>query len=257
MPPIESIIRTDFKAVDKRDELHSVLGWLTGDSTRVPIVMDGEKPFGIVNERAMMSRKLEHKSKIETYTLVTRSVPRSVDSTEAAARLAEFRAAYLPVEDARGKCAGYVTALDLARLNEMASLARDLCLPVKSLTEKQSLGEALHLFSQEYVGILPVMNDGKLVGVLPRREVVRMELQGNDKGRKDAHGEHIHPLKDPVGGFMDSTAITLRPGASFAEVADQLDEHGYAIVQENGGPVLGMITPETLMRLTGASRTPR
>src|SRR5438876_7265450 len=108
MATIESILRADFKPVDKRDEIRMVLGWLSGDSDKVPIVVDDDKPMGILNERALMSRRLDQKAHIEQFTLATRALPQTATLEEAAARMREFRAAYLPVEDKRGKVAGFV-----------------------------------------------------------------------------------------------------------------------------------------------------
>jgi len=253
MATIESLLRTDFKAVDKRDEVHSVFGWLTGDTKKVPLIVDDGKPIGILNERALMSRHLDQKAKVESFTVTTRGLPLTATLEQAAARMREFRAARLPVEDARGKLAGYVTSIDVSRAQAQGNGGRaaDLCLPVRSLEEKQTLGDALHAFTQEYVDFLPVTNGGgKITGVLPRSAVLRMGLDSNaGKGRRDAGGEKLHYLDDAVGGFMDDAPVMLPAAASFDALLKTLEQSGYAIVQrENGGGILGVVTPETLMR---------
>ena len=253
MDTIASLLRTDFKAVDKRDEIHTVFGWLTGDAKTIPLIVDDGKPIGVLNERALMSRRLDEKAKISSYVLTTHALPLTASLEEASARLREFRAARLPVEDARGKLAGYVTATDIARaMNaERPGRASDLCLPVQTLEEKQTLGDAVHAFSQEYVDYLPVTNGGGIVtGVLPRRAVLRMELDSSaGKGRKDAGGEKFHYLKDAVSGFMDDAPAVLPAAASFDALVRAIERSGYAIVQrENGSGMLGLATPETLLR---------
>lgn len=249
MVDISSHVRTDYKAVDKRDELRSVMGWLAGDATKVPIVLDGQKPFGIVNERALMARQLDGKAKIEPYALPTRALPLTASVEEARDRMAELRAAYLPVTDARGKLAGYVRAIDLARENGRSASALDVAVPITALQEQSTLGDALNLFQKEYVDFLPVVrSDGRLTGVLPRRTVLRMEFNTGDKGRKDAGGEKFTMLHDPVGGVMDEAPAFVKPTSSFEEVLDTLDEAGYAIVRKDEGHLLGIVTPETLFR---------
>jgi len=253
MATIESLLRTDFKAVDKRDEVHTVFGWLTGDAKKVPIIVDDGRPVGVLNERALMSRRIDAKAKLEQFTLTTRALSLAAPLEEAAARMREFRASRLPVEDARGKLAGYVTSIDVARASEtLGRRASDLCLPVKALEEKQTLGDALHSFTQEYVDFLPVTNGGgKLTGVLPRSTLLRMELDASaGKGRRDAGGEKFHYLNDSVDGFMDETPVMLPAAASFDALLKTVEQSGYAIVQrENGVGVLGVVTPETLLRL--------
>ena len=257
MATIENLLRTDFKAVDKHDEVRTVFGWITGDAKDVPLIVDDGKPVGILNERALMSRRLEQKAKLDPYTLMTRALPLNATLEAAAARMREFRAARLPVEDARGKLAGYVTAIDIARAQgkgqgQAQGRASDLCLPVRSLEEKQTLGDALHAFTQEYVDFLPVTNGGgKVTGVLPRSAVLRMELDSNaGKGRRDAGGEKFHYLNDAIGGFMDEAPVMLPAAASFDALLSALEESGYAIVQKSGanGGILGIATPETVLR---------
>jgi CBS domain-containing protein len=250
MATIASLLRTDYKAVDKRDEVRSVYGWLRGDSDKVPLVVDDGKPVGIVNERALMSRRLDSRAKLESYTLSTRALQWTATLEQAAERMREFRAAYLPVEDARGQLAGFVTAIDVARAANLGGRASEMCLPVQVLAEKHTLGEALHAFAQEYVDFLPVTDGaGKLRGVLPRRSVLEMELNiGDAKGRRDSGGERIHVLKDVVSGFMDEAPVTLPAAASFATLLDTLEESGYAFVSNGNGGLLGVVTPETLWR---------
>lgn len=252
MATIEPLLRTDFKAVDKRDEVHTVFGWLTGDAAKVPIIVDGDKPLGILNERALMSRRIDTHAKIEQFTLVTRALPLSAELGDTTDRMRELRASRLPVEDKRGKLAGYVTSIDVARASEtITRRASDLCLPVRALEEKHTLGDALHAFTQEYVDFLPVTNGGgKVTGVLPRSTLLRMELDASaGKGRRDAGGEKFHYLNDAVGGFMDEAPVMLPAAASFDALLKTIEQSGYAIVQrENGGGVLGVVTPETLFR---------
>lgn len=247
MAQVEAFLKINYKVVDKTDPLSNVLGWLRGDSNVVPIITDGETAFGIVNERAMMSRKIEHKAHLEHYTLPTRSIAKTATTQEAAARMSEFRAPYLPVHDANDKLCGYVTALDVTRDADVARNARDLAMPVKGLEESETLGDALHRFTEEFVPFIPVMNDGHIVGVLPRRQIVRMGFNASDKGRRDNNGEKTNALTQRVGGFMEAAGSTLRPNASTSAVLDVVEKWGFAIVTERDGRMSGLITPETLV----------
>jgi CBS domain-containing protein len=250
MATIEPLVRRDFKTVDKRDELRSVLGWIRGDSTKLPIVVDDGKPYGIVNERALMSRRLDDNAKLEGYTLMTRALRSDASVEQARDRMRELRAAFLPVEDARGKLAGYVSSLDVARALDVQRTARELALPVASLREGHTMGEALHAFTQEYVDFLPVMGDGgeRVSGVLPRRTLLAMETHAGSRGRKDAGGERTHILNDPVSGFMDEPLARVPASMDFATLLRTLEQNGYAIVEEPGGRMVGLVTPETLLR---------
>ena len=252
MVDLSAFVRTDYKAVDKREPLHAVKGWLVGDTEKVPIVMDGDKPFGIVNERSLMGRSLALDAHVSQFALTTRALPLTASVEEARAKLAEFRAGYLPVVDARGKLAGYVTALDLARETLDGQRARDLAVPVTQLREESTLGDALHAFTKEYVEYLPVLRgDGRVSGVLRRSDVLKMEFNAGDKGRKDAGGEKFTMLNDPVSGFMDEAPRFVPPDAGAEALLETLEEEGYAFVGVPQGRIEGVVTAETLFRMNG------
>lgn len=251
MSDLDGILRTDYKAVDKRDAIQSVWGWLSGDSAKVPIVMDGNRPFGVVNERALMSRRINQAAHLESYTLPTRAIREDASLDEVARRMAEARAAHLPVEDKRGRLRGYVSALDVARAQEREATAADLAVPVTALKHTQTIGEALHAFTQEYVDWLPILNgDGKAHAVLPRRTLMRLEANLAEKGRKDANGEKMNPLKDVVEGFSEQIVSRLPASASRDEVLAALDDNGYVLIEGRDGRLLGIVTPTTLLRQT-------
>lgn len=244
---IHDLVKTDYKEVDKRDGLHSVMGWVRGDTDRLPIVTDGGKPFGIVNDRALMGRRIDHNAKVEGYTLTTRALPPTASVEEAIGRMAEFRAAHLPVAN-DGKLLGFVSALDLVREAGLDRAASDLCVPVRVLKETQTLGDALHAFNQEYVDFLPIADaNGRVTTVLPRRSVLLMEDNANTKGRKDAVANKFSYIQDPLAGFTDQ-AVVLPPNASAEDVLEALEDFGYAIVNDKDGRFVGIITPETLAR---------
>jgi CBS domain-containing protein len=249
MTDLTPFLRTDYKAVDKHDGLHSVMGWLSGDTDKLPIITDEGKAFGVVNERALMSRSLDGKAKVEQYSLVTRALPDTASWDQIARRMGELRAAHLPIENAKGKLTGYLSAIDVARHNgASAKTARDLCVPVTMLREDATMGEALHAFGKEYVDHLPVLDaHGRIRGVVHRRNVYTLGQNAGDKGRMDNMGDKQHPLRDRVDGFAEEVAAELPANASFEAVATALDAWGYAIVRD-GERILGVVTAETLLR---------
>lgn len=251
MPDIGPFIRTDFKEVDKRDELRNVLGYIRGDVSDVPVITDEGRPFGIVSERAMLGRRIDPKARLEGYALTTRAVTPAATIDEVMARMGEFRAAHLPVQNEKGLLAGYVSALDIVqdKLPRDAK-ARDLALPVTVLREDQTLSEAHHAFSQEYVDYLPVLDaQGQPSGVVPRRTLISMDSRyDTSKGRKDAGGERIHPQKEPLSGYLDTRAPVIDAGAGLGEVVQKVRDFGCCIVRNGNGGLTGIITAETLVQ---------
>lgn len=251
MADIGSLIQHNYKEVDKRDALNSVVGWLTGDDhTAPPIVADHGRPYGIITDRALIRRAIDGNAKVENFTLPTGALSFDSSFEDARKRMAEHRASYLPVRDERDKTAGYVRALDVARAQQMRSKASELSFPVPALKEEQTMGEAVNVFHAEYIDVLPVLNqDGRITGTLPRRTVISMSLNSGNRGRKDAAGEKFHILNDPIRGFMDTTPPALvPPSADFDRLMETIEDRGYAFVGEREGRLTGVVTPETIFR---------
>lgn len=253
MDDLSTLLRDDMKPVDKRDGIHSVMGWLTGQTDKVPIVLDRERPFGIINERALMARSLDPQAKIDPYVTPTGAIALDTPLSDVARRMSEHRAPHFPVQDDRGRLAGYLAATDVALATTQGFTAETACLPVQVLTEGQTMGEALNAFAKEYVDYLPVTDaNGRVVGVLPRRAVLSMEFNSGSRGRKDAGGEKLTMLNDPVHGFMDDVPVFVQPDLGHEELMPILEESGYAIVRDGSGRLRGVVTPSTLFRATGA-----
>lgn len=255
MPGIDHLIRTDFKTVDKRDEVRTVLSWLTGHTDKPPIVTDDERPVGIVNDRALMRRRLDTNARIDRFISTTRAVSPETDYEEVVRRMLEYRASYLPVEDSKGKTAGYVTALDVARELQAGVPVGRCCVAVTKLRTDSTLGDALHAFAQEYVDWLPVVDDNGVVqGVLPRKTLVEMETgAGHDRGRKDAGGDQVRLLEMPVSGHMEIAPNVLGVDVEHEALLESIEEFGYAIVQDRQGRYRGIVTPETILEDAAAT----
>lgn len=250
---IGPLLRTDFKAVDKRDGIHSVMGYVTGDNPKVPIITDGGKPYGILNDRAMIGTRLDPNAHVESYVLTTRALPQTASLGEVAARMAETRAAHIPIEDPRGKLAGYVSAIDVAREQGSDLAARELSVPVTTLTGRQTLSEAKHAFSKEYVDYLPVLNgEGRIAGILPRRAILTMEAgTGHSRGRKDAGGEKVSPMRESLVEGHVQPATIVGQDVAMDKILDLLEDNGHVAVIDRAERFIGIITPETLHRAAG------
>ena len=54
---IRDVLRENFKLIDKNEEISNIFGYLYEDRF-FPIIMDGKKPWGIVDIRLLLKRKL-------------------------------------------------------------------------------------------------------------------------------------------------------------------------------------------------------
>ena len=127
---------------------------------------------------------------------------------------------------------------DLISGNQQASVqVSDLMsFPVFSVTSDTSMGEARLLMRQKDCTGLPVIDEGRLVGVLSRRDFNRL--------RKESQ------LQSPVKAFMSRFRLqTINPGASPLQAANMMVKHdiGRLPVVEDGR-IIGIVTRTDTMR---------
>ena len=65
---IRDVLRENFKLIDKNEEISNIFGYLYEDRF-FPIIMDGKKPWGIVDIRLLLKRKLSINEKIKDFVV--------------------------------------------------------------------------------------------------------------------------------------------------------------------------------------------
>ena len=87
---------------------------------------------------------------------------------------------HLPVLDDRGKLVGIVSEKDLLRADEGSQVEKVMTREVITVTEYTALEEAARIMADHRISSLPVMRDGKLVGIITETDLfyVFLELLG-------------------------------------------------------------------------------
>jgi acetoin utilization protein AcuB len=107
-----------------------------------------------------------------------------------------------------------------------------------TITTRQTLAEAHQTMRERGVRHLPVVSDGKLVGVVSQRDLYLLEtLRGVDVGR------------EMVEEAMSDEPFVVAPDASLDEVAEAManSKHGSALVVESA-TLVGIFTSTDALR---------
>jgi tRNA nucleotidyltransferase (CCA-adding enzyme) len=108
--------------------------------------------------------------------------------------------------------------------------------PVKSIDPELTLENAEVILNRYNINALPVMTDGKLLGLISRQTV--------EKGIY--HGLKRHPVKD----YMNTEVDTVDPDAAIAEIRDRLVISKQRILPvTEDGQVIGLISRTDLLHL--------
>lgn len=112
-------------------------------------------------------------SEIMTRAVIT--VPTTMPVKEVAQILADKKITGLPVVDDEGRVVGIVSELDIiSRQGE--TTAEIMSDQVISATEATDAGEVAHLFTSRRIRRVPILADGRLVGIVSRSDLMRLYM---------------------------------------------------------------------------------
>ena len=117
---------------------------------------------------------------------------------------------------------------------------------VVTLEEQQSLRDALNLQQRHKIRHIPVMTDGRVVGILTDRDLKRASPSFLSGIGQDKYDELLDTTL--VGQAMTRTPHTVGPETSIKEVAEMFVEHKFgALPVTDGNQLVGIITDIDLL----------
>ena len=111
---------------------------------------------------------------------------------EAISRILDHRVSGLPVVDAEGQLLGVISEIDVIDLVYEADIDADtvgdhMTRDIRALDTEATLDDAAGLFCAQSIRRIPVVREGRLVGILSRRDLIL--AYGREMDRLKATGE--------------------------------------------------------------------
>jgi len=126
--------------------------------------------------------------------------------------------------------------LELIQGNQQVSVQISdlMSFPVVTMPSDTTMDEAAHILREKGCAGIPIVDDGKLVGMISRRDF--RKIKGTSR------------LKSPVKAFMSTNVLTIEPGKSPMQAARLMVKHdvGRLPVVDNGS-IIGIITRSDTM----------
>jgi CBS domain-containing protein len=109
-----------------------------------------------------------------------RTIHPGASAQEVARLLSQERISGAPVVDAHGKVIGIVTEADIiSKVNREGLCVADMMShEVFAVGEETTVSEIAMLFAEHKIKRVPVLHDGKLVGIVSRADIVHAVAQG-------------------------------------------------------------------------------
>lgn len=236
---------TDIIAADPHTRLHDALRTMNNHQIRsLPVVEDG-RLAGIVTKRDLLRADVTTVMKdiwdqyrivgnLPLANIMTREVitirPQA-DMVQAAQRLLENKITCLPVLDEDEKMIGILTSSDIFRFiiadmkNQIAptQVKEYMTRAVETISPDDDIMTAHRLMSLKRFRALPVMQEGLLVGIVTRTDLLSAAPSvSTSQGRQDIS---IQIFSTPVRYLMTSSPLTIGKDQSLAEAAQAMLEN--------------------------------
>lgn len=159
---------------------------------------------------------------------------------------------HLPIINKKGDMVGIVTQHDMLEAEpsrvstlsifEIASLLDKVTMdqlmshPVKAVESSCSVSEAAHFMLEENIGCLPVMEEGKLVGIITDSDIFKTFVEVTGGGESGTRIEA--KLPNVMGQLASFTRAVTESGGWIVSLALTYDESGeffYIDMKERGG----------------------
>jgi predicted transcriptional regulator/ribosome-associated translation inhibitor RaiA len=253
---ISELINRRVSIFTPEDTVSSVRGELLKTGRYEAIVSGGGK-VGLVTIRDLLNAE-QQEQKLER--IWTSQSPVTSDSwvKGVASELVRINLRALPVVE-NMKPVGIISQVDIIEaLADCPTLrrtpAKDLAkMPLITLDFGEKIAEARRLMLEKGFSHVPILKDGKLVGIVTAQDIVQT-FSSPSIGRSktgEKQGEKINRYPGAVSGIMDKTPLTVGLNASALDVAKGIRDHkkSACLIVDNNNVVHGIITPRELLEL--------
>jgi CBS domain-containing protein len=248
--PVRSVFAQGFSAVNENDSVSKCLELFKREMPPVLAVLDAKgKYVGVISRRWVIRSRLDPAStKVKSLMRPAPKVSLDFSLSKAAKLMIESGVRQLPVFE-KNKLLGFVTDEDIihgAVTQEWGSVAVEKIMTKapQVIDANRSVGAVLSLFREHGVSHVPVMDEGKLVGIVSIQDVIEQVFQPRQRQTLgEIVGEKVPVLSIPAKGIMAKPVLTVQPEASLKEAEKTMHDHDVScLVVLSDGRLVGIVT---------------
>jgi len=268
---IADIVSEDYVEFSPETPVSKLVGTFDDPAVR-GVLVSGDEFEGVVTRRQLATSHHQPDEKLGSLVWHVPRLSPDEDVRTVAQLMIDSDSQLLPVFDGR-ELVGVVTIDGVLRAVEpfldAATVAEAYSADLVTIGPGSTFGEALHVFRENRITHLPVVEDGAAVGVLSLYDVIDLTVrpaegsQGGDAGGTDSFGGNVSAssgrargggfgaregelariLDIPVRDVMASPVRTIRPEATLQDAVEEMFaiEGSSLVVTEDGHPY-GILT---------------
>ena len=263
---VGSIFVKGFSSVKEDDVVSKCLELFKREKPPVLAVLDGKGKYaGVISSRWVTKMRLDPAAtKVKSLMRHAPKVALDVSLSKAARLMIESGVRQLPVFE-KSKLLGFVTDEDIihgAVTQEWGNVAVDKIMTraPQVIEAGRSVGAVLSLFREHGISHVPVMDEGKLVGIVSIQDVIARVFQPRQRQTLgEIVGEKVPVLSIPAKGIMAKPVVTVQFDTSLKDAEKAMHARDVScLVVLSGGRLIGIVTKldflEPISQLEAAER---
>jgi len=227
--PVENVFSKSFSNVNENDPLSKCLELFKRKMPPVIAVLDDKGKYaGVISRRWVIRSRLDPATtKVKTLMRPAPKVSKEFSLSKTARLMIESGVRQLPVFE-KNKLLGFVTDEDIIH----GAVTQDWGnTPVEKVMTKapqvieanRSVGAVLSLFREHGFSHVPVVDEGKLAGIISIQDIIEQIFQPRQRQTLgEIVGEKVPVLSIPAKGIMAQPVITVAPEASLREAEEKM-----------------------------------
>ena len=247
---VENVFTKGFLEVHENDALSSCLSFFKKETPPVLAVLDNEGNYkGVISRKSIIRSSLDASgTKVKTLMRPAPAVTLQDPLSKVAKLMIESEIRQLPVYS-KEKLLGFVTDEDVihgAVMERWGNTRVEEIMTKKPfvIEEDESIGAVLSLFRSEGISHVPIVKEGKLVGIVSIYDIIENIFQPRQVQRfGERVGQKVPVLSIPAKGIMVKPVVTVLPETKLRDAEEQMHKFNISslVIVSKGRPV-GIIT---------------
>jgi CBS domain-containing protein len=229
---VKDVFSKKFATVNESDTLSRCLELFKKEAPPVLGVLNEKGKYaGVIARRWILRARLDPATtKVKTLMRPAPRIEPDTPLSKAAKLMIESGVRQLPVFE-KGRLQGFVTDESIihgAVAHEWGNTSIDQIMTKAPYTieAERSVGAVLSLFREHDISHAPVMEKGKLVGIISTQDIIEHIFQPNQRQTLgDIKGEKIQVLSIPAKGVMTSPVVTVASETTLKEAERKMHRH--------------------------------
>jgi predicted transcriptional regulator len=247
---VKNVFTKDFSTVNENDAVSKCLELFKRKMPPVIAVLDDKGEYaGVIYRRLVIRSRVDPATtKVKTLMRPAPKISPEFSLSKAAKLMIESGVRQLPVFE-KNKLSGFVTDENIIHgtvTQEWGNTTIETIMTKapQVINASRSVGAVLSLFREHGVSHVPVVDEGRLVGIISIHDVIEQVFQPRQRQTLgEIVGEKVPILSVPAKGIMVHPVITVKPETRLKEAAKKMHDHNIScLVVLSKERMVGIVT---------------